>query len=117
MDLHQASRAEPAPGRKTTTLLRDRDLALPVTTIHGNRPGPRVLLTAGVHGCEYCSIQAAIELASELDGDVVAGRLTIVPLANTSGFTERLPEIVAEDGKNLNRVFPGRADGSRAERR
>ena len=43
MDLHQASRAEPAPGRKTTTLLRDRDLALPVTTIHGNRPGPRVL--------------------------------------------------------------------------
>ena len=44
MDLHQASRAEPAPGRKTTTLLRDRDLALPVTTIHGNRPGPRVLL-------------------------------------------------------------------------
>lgn len=116
MDLHQASRAEPAPGRKTTTLLRDRDLALPVITIHGNRPGPRVLLTAGVHGCEYCSIQAAIELASELDGDVVAGRLTIVPLANTSGFTERLPEIVAEDGKNLNRVFPGRADGSRAER-
>ena len=86
------------------TLLRDRDLALPVTTIHGNRPGPRVLLTAGIHGCEYCSIQAAIELASELDGDVVAGRLTIVHLANTSGFTERLSEIVAEDGSRAERL-------------
>lgn len=116
MNFHQASRAEAAPGQKTIALLRDRDLSLPVTTIHGNRPGPRVLLTAGIHGCEYCSIQAAIELASELDQDVVAGRLTIVHLANASGFSERLSEIVAEDGKNLNRVFPGRDDGSQAER-
>ena len=116
MDFHQASRAEAAPGQKTIALLRDRDLSLPVTTIHGNRPGPRVLLTAGIHGCEYCSIQAAIELASELDQDVVAGRLTIVHLANASGFSERLSEIVAEDGKNLNRVFPGRDDGSQSER-
>ena len=92
MNFHQASRAEAAPGQKTIALLRDRDLSLPVTTIHGNRPGPRVLLTAGIHGCEYCSIQAAIELASELD------------------------QIVADDGKNLNRVFPGRDDGSQAER-
>ena len=116
MNFHQASRAEAAPGQKTIALLRDRDLSLPVTTIHGNRPGPRVLLTAGIHGCEYCSIQAAIELAAELDQDVVAGRLTIVHLANASGFSERLSEIVAEDGKNLNRVFPGRDDGSQAER-
>ena len=116
MNFHQASRAEAAPGQKTIALLRDRDLSLPVTTIHGNRPGPRVLLTAGIHGCEYCSIQAAIELASELDQDVVAGRLTIVHLANASGFSERLSEIVAEDGKNLNRVFPGRDDGSQSER-
>ena len=116
MNFHQASRAEAAPGQKTIALLRDRDLSLPVTTIHGNSPGPRVLLTAGIHGCEYCSIQAAIELASELDQDVVAGRLTIVHLANASGFSERLSEIVAEDGKNLNRVFPGRDDGSQAER-
>ena len=115
MNFHQASRAEAAPGQKTIALLRDRDLSLPVTTIHGNRPGPRVLLTAGIHGCEYCSIQAAIELAAELDQDVVAGRLTIVHLANASGFSERLSEIVAEDGKNLNRVFPGRDDGSQAE--
>ena len=89
MNFHQASRAEAAPGQKTIALLRDRDLSLPVTTIHGNSPGPRVLLTAGIHGCEYCSIQAAIELASELDQDAVAGRLTIVHLANASGFSER----------------------------
>ena len=115
MNFHQASRAE-AASTKTIALLRDRDLSLPVTTIHGNRPGPRVLLTAGIHGCEYCSIQAAIELAAELDQDVVAGRLTIVHLANASGFSERLSEIVAEDGKNSNWVFPGRDDGSQSER-
>ena len=39
MNFHQASRAEAAPGQKTIALLRDRDLSLPVTTIHGNRPG------------------------------------------------------------------------------
>ena len=74
------------------------------------------LITAGIHSAEYPGIQAAIELAAELDQDVVAGRLTIVHLANASGFSERLSEIVAEDGKNLNRVFPGDASGSKAER-
>lgn len=108
--------AAPAPGQKITTLLRKGDLCLPVTAITGASPGQRVLLTAGVHGCEYCSIQAAIELASELDGRTMSGQLVIVHLANPSGFAERLPEIVAEDGKNLNRVFPGREDGSYAER-
>lgn len=92
------------------------DISLPVTLIAGMRPGKTVLLTAGIHGCEYCGIQAAVELAGELRPEDVSGRLMLLHVANTSGFRGRLPAVVPEDGKNLNRVFPGSASGSKAER-
>ena len=48
---------------------------------------------------------------SELHGNVI-----ILPLANRSGFENRTMSMVYEDGKNLNRVFPGDRDGSEADR-
>ena len=92
------------------------DVDMPATLIHGSKPGKTVLITAGIHGCEYCSIQAAIELADELQPADICGTLLIIHIANPSGFSKRLPEVVAEDRKNLNRVFPGKEDGSQAER-
>ncbi len=91
------------------------DWPLPATLLCGAASGPNLLLTAGVHGCEYCSIQACLELVRELDPRELAGNILIVPVANMSGFYDRLPALVAEDGKNLNRVFPGSADGSFSE--
>ena len=103
-------------GEKKRAVMCAEDVDMPATIITGLRPGKTVLLTAGIHGCEYCSIQAGIELADELRPEEVSGTLLIIHIANPSGFKERLPEVVAEDGKNLNRVFPGKADGSKAER-
>lgn len=88
---------------------------LPVTLINGREPGQRILITAGVHGAEYPGILAASELAAEIDPADLAGSLAIVHLVNGEGFLARMPALVPSDRKNINRVFPGRADGTPAE--
>ena len=44
------------------------------------------------------------------------GRLVLVLLANPSAFAARSVYCVPADGRNLNRVFPGRAEGTQSER-
>ena len=61
-------------------------------------------------------IQAAIELSNEISPAELNGNLIIIPLANRSGFENRTMSLVYEDGKNLNRVFPGDNNGSTAEK-
>lgn len=92
------------------------ELHIPHVLLCGKADGPTVLVTAGVHSAEYVGIQAAIELSIELNPDELRGSVVIVPLANRSGFEHRTMSMVHEDGKNLNRVFPGDAAGSAAER-
>ena len=89
---------------------------VPYITITGVKPGPVLLVTAGVHNAEFVGIQAAIELSQEIDPEKLNGSLVIVPLANRSGFENRTMSMVHEDGKNLNRVFPGDEDGTAADR-
>ena len=47
---------------------------------------------------------------------MLRGNVIILPLANRSGFENRTMSRVYEDGKNLNRVFPGDREGSEADR-
>jgi hypothetical protein len=91
-------------------------LLVPYVLLCGKANGPTVLVTAGIHSAEYVGIQAAVELSNELTPDALRGNVVIVPLANRSGFEHRTMSMVHEDGKNLNRVFPGDAEGSVAER-
>lgn len=92
------------------------ELHIPHVLLCGKNEGPTVLITAGIHNAEYVGIQAAIELSNELDVDELRGNVVILPLANRSGFENRTMSMVYEDGKNLNRVFPGNAEGSAAEK-
>jgi predicted deacylase len=46
----------------------------------------------------------------------VRGTIVIIPVLNRPGFFERSIYINPEDGQNLNRAFPGRADGTWSER-
>lgn len=87
---------------------------LPVTVIRGEE-GPTILITAGIHSAEYVGIQAAIELAREFQPVEIRGTVIIAPLINVSGFAHRTMSMVYEDNKNLNREFPGAADGTVAE--
>ena len=76
--------------------------------------GPRVLITAGVHGDEYEPMDAVRQLLEDLSHRRLKGQVTLVPVVNEPAF--RLGSRVAEDGLDLARTCPGRADGSVTER-
>ena len=92
------------------------ELHIPHVILCGDHDGPTVLITAGIHSAEYVGIQAAIELSNELSPSELRGTVIILPLANRSGFENRTMSMVYEDGKNLNRVFPGDDNGTAADR-
>ena len=47
--------------------------SIPIAIVHGSQPGPRVAVTAGIHGAEYVSIAALREVALSLDPATVRG--------------------------------------------
>ena len=85
---------------------------LPLTLICGAKEGPTMMISAGVHGAEYIGVQALSELSRELDPKDTAGNVICLHVANPSAFRDYVRFFVPEDGKNLNRVFPGAADGT-----
>lgn len=89
---------------------------IPVTLICGEKEGATVLISGGLHNAEYVGIQAAMELAGELEPDQVKGNIIVIRLMNRSGFEHRTMSTVYEDGKNLNREFPGSRDGTLSQR-
>lgn len=92
------------------------NIKLPITIICGKKEGKTVLITGGVHCAEYVGIETAIELSKEINLEDISGNIIIVPLINRSGFENRTMSVVYEDGKNLNRVFPGNEQGSVSEK-
>lgn len=92
------------------------DFKIPATLICGERPGKTVLVSGGVHSCEYVGIEASIRLGAELAPAEICGTVLILHPVNRPGFEARTPSIVPWDGCNLNREFPGKADGSPTQR-
>lgn len=88
---------------------------IPFALVEGDRPGPCLLVTAGIHGSEYTSIEAALRLARR-PARGLAGSILVLPVVNMGAFRARAIHVAPEDGRNLNRVFPGRPDGSFTER-
>lgn len=110
----------PAPGEMRADYFTWPDPALagrrwPYFALRGRAPGPAVAITAAIHGGEYPGPLGALRLAREIDPAALRGALLILPLVNQSSFWARTAFATPEDGKNLNRVFPGRALGSFAE--
>jgi predicted deacylase len=91
-------------------------VSLPLVLINGARPGPRVGITAGIHGAEYVSIAALRRVAMELDPADVSGSIVAVLTANPAAFAARSIYVNPLDGRNLNRVLPGDPEGSASER-
>ena len=82
----------------------------PAFEARGERDGPRVTLIAGIHGCEYSSIAAVVRFMNELQTNELSGSITAVPVVSMQSFEQRSPFVLPEDGKNLNRCFPGTYD-------
>jgi uncharacterized protein len=91
-------------------------LSVPIVELTGTPDGPLLTVIAGVHGCEYASMQGVRRWLRELETRELRGRVRAVPVLNRPAFEARSPFVVPEDGKNLNRCFPGKPDGTLAER-
>lgn len=88
---------------------------LVVSEVTSETPGPTVALVAGVHGGKVAAVHALTLLRRELSGRILRGRVLLVGPANMAGYLAGLAQTSPLDSLNLNRVFPGRADGRPTE--
>lgn len=112
----KAVSGESASGYLDIEPLHDQGTQIPVSVIRGHAPGPVLALLAGVHGYEYPAITALQRLRQSIQPSELSGTLILVHIANPPSFYGRTIYTSPADGKNLNRVFPGKPDGSLSER-
>lgn len=87
---------------------------MPVVVVHGRRSGPRLFVTAAVHGDEILGVEIIRRLLRMSLLRHLRGTLVAVPIVNVYGFlthSRYLP-----DRRDLNRSFPGSPSGSLAAR-
>lgn len=87
---------------------------LPLHVVCGKRSGPRLFVSAAIHGDEINGVEIirrllSLPLLSRLRGSLVA-----VPIVNIYGFVNRSRYL--PDRRDLNRSFPGSDHGSMAAR-
>jgi predicted deacylase len=104
------------PSTVTRRTLDLADLDVPVVEITGSTDGPLLTVIAGVHGCEYAPMAAVRRWTSSMEARDLRGRVRAVPVLSLTSFRARSPFVIPEDGKNLNRCFPGNPAGTLAER-
>ena len=109
-------RAEAGTKQNGWLEIEGEDLKLPLTLISGRKEGKTLLISAGIHGAEYIGVQTLLEISGEIDPDTLSGNVICLHMANPSAFKDYVRFYVPEDGKNLNRVFPGKKDGTLSER-
>lgn len=110
------------PGRSVSGLLAvpagpdGPGTRIPYTVVRGARPGPVLALVAGVHAYEYPPILALYRLKAMIDPVALRGTVVMVHIANLPSFKKRTIYYGPDDGKNLNRVFPGDLRGTTSQR-
>ena len=86
-----------------------------MSVVNGARPGPVLALIAGTHGYEYTSIVALPRVLARLEPSRMSGAVILVHMACPPTFFGRRI-YYGPDGKNLNRMYPGKQDGTVSER-
>ena len=90
-------------------------IQFPVVIANGSSDGPTLCLTSGVHATEYAPIDAVMRIVQSIDPTTLRGALIAVPVVNMRMFDSRTGFVSPFDGLNLNKVAPGRNDGSISE--
>jgi predicted deacylase len=108
-------------GEKVSGFMRvpdgaDPGAAIPVTVVTGAKDGPVLALVAGTHGSEPSPIVALQRVRAELHPAELGGTVIVVQIANVPSFQQRTIYRGPWDQKNLNRVYPGKPDGTTSER-
>jgi len=89
---------------------------VPLCVICGPRPGKTIVAIGGTHGDEYEGPVGLKNLIGTLNpAEVVEGRVIVIPVLNVPAF-QAAQRQSSQDLKNMNRVFPGNANGSITER-
>jgi predicted deacylase len=112
----RASAGQAVSGYLEVPASGDAGARIPVSLVRGASDGPVLALIAGTHGYEYPGITALQRLRQSIDPRDLRGTLILVHIANPPSFYGRTIYTSPVDGKNLNRVFPGRPDGTLSER-
>ncbi|MCG6897779.1 MAG: succinylglutamate desuccinylase/aspartoacylase family protein [Thiocapsa sp.] len=99
----------PLPNLYTTT-----PVFMPVHVIQGRRPGPRLFITASVHGDEINGVEIIRRLLLQKALRQLRGTLLAVPVVNVYGYVRQSRYL--PDRRDLNRSFPGSDKGSLAAR-
>jgi len=89
-------------------------VSLPVTVIQGTGPGPRLWLSAAIHGDELNGVEIIRRVLNRVDPQTLQGTLIAVPIVNVFGFLDQSRYL--PDRRDLNRSFPGSVRGSLAAR-
>lgn len=103
-------RLEIPVGRLPTQTL----LSLPVTVINGKKTGPRMWLSAAIHGDELNGVEIIRQVVEQVNPKQLKGSIIAVPIVNVFGFIEQSRYL--PDRRDLNRSFPGSENGSLASR-
>lgn len=92
-------------------------ITIPVMILRGERNGPTLWLQACIHGDEFCGTFIVHELMRGLDAAALAGTVIALPVLQVTGFQQRqrMSPFEGFGGGDLNRCFPGKADGSLTE--
>lgn len=89
-------------------------LDVPIIIERSKKPGPTVLITAGIHGDEVNGVEIVRQIIAKDINKPKRGTIICVPTINVFGFLNM--DRLFPDGRDLNRVFPGSIDGSLASR-
>ncbi|MEW6579153.1 MAG: M14 family metallopeptidase [Chloroflexota bacterium] len=115
--------ATAAPGTRArgvipvTNLPGGRPLDIPVIVLNGVEDGPCLWVDAVIHGDEPEGTLACHWLAAEVDPSALRGSLVLVPVLNVPAFeAAQRGNPLDTFGYDLNRIYPGRADGYLTER-
>jgi predicted deacylase len=86
----------------------------PVMVIKGKKPGKTMCMTAAVHGDELNGIEIVRRVMYDIDPEDLTGNIIGIPIVNLQGFQRGSRYL--SDRRDLNRFFPGEANGSLASR-
>jgi predicted deacylase len=100
----------------TCSMGSGEQISFPLGRIQGSGSGPVLSVIAGIHGGEYCGIEAAIQLYNCFDPASLRGEVRIIPVANVAGLMSKTMFVSPQDGKKLSRAFPGNMNGSYTEK-
>jgi predicted deacylase len=89
-------------------------LDVPIIIERSKKPGPTVLLTAGIHGDEINGVEIVRQIIAKGINKPKCGTIICVPVINVFGFLNM--DRLFPDGRDLNRTFPGSSGGSLASR-